>query len=106
MPRFMFQANYTLEGLKGLLKEGGTGRQKAIETMVASLGGHLDSIHYAFGDTDVFVIGELPDEEAAAAASLRITATGMATVRTVKLLEPSQIDAAIDRKLEYRAPGA
>ena len=43
MPRFMFMANYTLEGLQGLLKEGGTGRKKAVETLVTSLGGRLDS---------------------------------------------------------------
>lgn len=105
MPRFMFRANYTLEGLQGLLKEGGTGRRKAIETLATSLGGHLISFDYAFGDTDAYVICELPDDEAAAAASLKITATGMAAVSTVRLLDPSQIDDAIDRQLEYRAPG-
>lgn len=106
MPRYLLQANYTLEGLQGLLKEGGTGRKKSIETLTSSLGGQLLSIDYAFGDTDVFVMCELPDDEAAAAASLRVTASGMATVRTVKLLAPEQVDAAIDRKLEYRAPGS
>jgi uncharacterized protein with GYD domain len=106
MPRYLFRANYTLEGLQGLMKEGGTGRQKAIETLTSGLGGHLASLDYAFGDDDVYVICELPDDETAAAVSLRITASGAVTVRTTKLLSPEQIDAAVDRELEYRKPGA
>ncbi len=105
MPRYLLQANYTTEGLKGLIAEGGTGRTKAVETALSSLGGHLVGMDFAFGDTDVFVTCDLPDDEAAAAASLRITAGGMVSVRTVKLLTPEQIDAAVDRQLEYRGPG-
>jgi uncharacterized protein with GYD domain len=106
VPRYLFRANYTLEGLQGLMKEGGTGRRKAIETLASGLGGHLVSLDYAFGDDDVYVICELPDDETAAAVSLRITASGAVTVGTTKLLSPEQIDVAIDRELEYRKPGA
>jgi uncharacterized protein with GYD domain len=106
MPRYMFRANYTLEGLQGLMKEGGTGRRMAIETLASGLGGQLVSLDYALGEDDVYALCELPDDEAAAAASLRITASGAVTVHTIKLLSPEQIDAAIDRELEYRKPGA
>lgn len=106
MPRYLFRANYTLEGLQGLMKEGGTGRKKAIETLTSSLGGHLVSLDYAFGADDVYAICELPDDESAAAASLRITASGAVTTETIKLLSPEQIDSAIDRELVYRKPGA
>ncbi len=106
MPRYLIRANYTLEGLQGLLKEGGTGRRKAVETLASSLGGHLVSLDYAFGSDDVYGICELPDDESAAALSLRITASGSVTVDTIKLLSPEQIDTAIDRELEYRKPGA
>lgn len=106
MPRYMVRAKYTIEGLQGLLKEGGTGRRKAIETLTSSLGGYLVSLDYAFGADDVYAICELPDDETAAAMSLRITASGSVTVDTIKLLSPEQIDAAIDRELEYRKPGA
>jgi hypothetical protein len=74
--------------------------------LVSSLGGHLVSLDCAFGDDDVYVICELPDDEAAAAAGVRITATGAVTAHTIKLLSPEQIDSAIDRELEYRKPGA
>lgn len=106
MPRYLFRANYTLEGLQGLLKEGGTGRKKAVETLASSLGGHLVSLDYAFGSDDVFAICELPDDETAAAISLRITASGAVNVDTIKLLTPEQIDTAIEREVQYRKPGA
>ena len=105
MPRYLFRANYTFEGLQGLMKEGGTGRQKAIDTLATSVGGHLVSLDYAFGADDVYLVCELPDDETAAALSLRVTASGAATVHTIKLLSPEQIDAAVDRELEYRTPG-
>ena len=31
MPKYLFQASYTTEGAKGLLKEGGTKRRAAVE---------------------------------------------------------------------------
>jgi uncharacterized protein with GYD domain len=103
--RYMFRASYTLEGLRGLMEEGGTGRKKAIETLASSLGGHLVSLDFAFGDDDVYAICDLPNDEAAAAASLRITASGAVTVSTTKMLSPEQIDAAVDHELTYRKPG-
>jgi uncharacterized protein with GYD domain len=106
MPRYMIRANYTVEGLQGLMKEGGTGRKKAIETLASGLGGHLASLDFAFGDDDVYAICELPDDETAAAVSLRITASGAVSVKTTKLLSPEQIDVAIGREIEYRMPGA
>ena len=106
MSRYLFRANYTLEGLQGLLKEGGTGRKKAIETLASKLGGHLVSLDYSFGDDDVYAVCDLPDDETAAAVSLRLTASGAVNIQTVKLLSPEQIDAATQRELEYRKPGA
>jgi uncharacterized protein with GYD domain len=106
MPRYMVRASYTLEGLQGLLKEGGTGRRKAIETLASALGGELISLDFAFGDDDVFAIVEIPDDETAAAVSMRIGASGAVNVKMTKLLTPEQIDAAADRELEYRKPGA
>lgn len=105
MPAYMIRATYTLDGLHGLLEEGGSGRRKSIETLVSSLGGHLESIHWAFGEKDVYVVCDLPDDEAAAAASLRVSASGMVRSDVVKLLTAEQVDTATDRQLEYRPPG-
>ena len=53
MPKFLFDASYTAEGVKGLLKEGGSSRRQMVEDMVGALGGKLVGFWYAFGEDDV-----------------------------------------------------
>ena len=43
MPKYMFQASYTTEGLKGLFKDGGSKRQEALEDVVKGMGGSAES---------------------------------------------------------------
>jgi uncharacterized protein with GYD domain len=106
MAKYLFEANYTAEGLAGLKKAGAASRVAAIGDMCAGLGGSLESFHFAFGGVDAFVVCNLPDDEAAAAAALTVGASGMATVSTTKLLTTEQIDSAIGRAVAYRPPGS
>ena len=105
MPKYLFQASYTAEGTKGLLKDGGTGRKAAIEQLFKSAGGKLESIYYAFGGDDLFLIGDFPDATSAASVSLTVGATGAASIKTTVLLSPEEIDAATKKSVNYRAPG-
>ena len=105
MPRYLWQISYTTTGAKGLLSEGGTARRDAITAMVESVGGHVEACYYAFGATDLYVIGELPDEVAAASLSLRTAVAGGARSQTVVLLTPEQIDEAAHREVSYSPPG-
>jgi uncharacterized protein with GYD domain len=91
--------------VKGLLKEGGTGRRKAVDQLVAGLGGKVEAFYYALGDEDVFVIADLPDNTAAAAISLAVNATGAVQLKTVPLLAVEDIDEAAKKTAEYRPPG-
>ena len=106
MPRFLIEANYTPEGVKGLQNEGGSGRREAVAQVAESVGGRLESFYFAFGDHDAYVVVDLPDNEAAAAVALTVNAAGGATTRTVVLLTPEEVDAASKRSVEYRPPGA
>ncbi len=106
MAKYMFVASFTAEGAKGILAEGGTRRRETLETTFASLGGTLESFYFAFGSDDVFLIGELPGNAAAAAAALTTSATGAVQTRTVVLLTPEEVDAAAKLAPNYRAPGA
>jgi uncharacterized protein with GYD domain len=105
MPKYLIQANYVAEGVKGLLKEGGSSRRAAIEKLAKSVGGTMEAFYYAFGDTDVYVILDLPDNSAAAACVLTVNAGGGATVKTTVLMTPEEIDAASKKSPSYRAPG-
>lgn len=105
MPKYLFHASYTESGLKGLLKEGGSSRREALAQALKGLGGTLESFYYAFGDTDVFTIVDLPDNVTTLAASLVINASGAAKVRTTVLVSPEEIDQAAKKSVEYRPPG-
>jgi uncharacterized protein with GYD domain len=106
MAKYLFEANYTPEGLKGLKQAGAASRVAAITDMCTGLGGSLESFHFAFGGVDAFVVVDLPDDEAAAAAALTVGASGLAQVKTVKLLTAAETDAAVSRSVAYRPPGA
>ena len=106
MPKYLIHASYTAEGAKGLLKDGGSKRRQAAEAALKSAGGTLEAFYFAFGDHDVYTIVELPDNEAAAAVALTVNAAGGASVRTVVLVEPEEVDAAAKRSADYRPPGS
>ena len=106
MPKYMIEASYTLDGVKGVQSAGGTSRRDAVAKAAESAGGRLETFYFAFGDHDVYTIVELPDNESAAAVALGVNAAGGATVRTVVLLTPEEVDAAAKRSVSYRPPGA
>ncbi len=105
MPRYLWQISYTATGAQGLLSEGGTSRRDAITAMVESVGGQVEACYFAFGTTDLYVIGELPDDVAAASLSLRTAVAGAARSQTVVLLTAEQLDEATRREVAYRPPG-
>ena len=105
MPKYLFHASYTEEGLKGLLKEGGSKRREAVEQAVKGLGGTLETFYYAFGETDVFAIADLPDNVSSTALSLIIHSAGRATVKTTVLITPQEVDQATKKSVDYRPPG-
>jgi len=105
MAKYLFEARYTIEGAKGLAREGGTGRRTAISKMAEGMGGKLESFYYAFGDVDAYVIVDLPDNVAAASIALAVNQAGGAAVKTVVLLAPEDMDKAGKKSVDYRAPG-
>ena len=106
MPKYLFQASYTQEGLGGLMDDGATGRKEMAEHLVASLGGSIESFYYAFGDSDLYVIAELPDDASAAAASVAVGASGTASIKTTVLVTPETIDEAVKKSVGYPSPGS
>src|SRR5256884_9248789 len=106
MARFLFQASYSPEGIKGVLKDGGTGRRTAVEAAVKSLGGKLEGFYYAFGNTDVYVIVDGLDNATAAAFSMGVGSTGsLGRLKTTVLMTPEETDQASKKTMSYRAPG-
>jgi uncharacterized protein with GYD domain len=105
MPKYLLEVSYTLDGVRGIVAKGGSARKAAAQAAAKSVGGKLDVFYFAFGGTDVFTIAELPDNAAAAALALAVTAGGGASVRTVVLLTPDEIDSATQMTVKYSPPG-
>jgi uncharacterized protein with GYD domain len=105
MAKYLLEVNYTLEGVRGVVAKGGSARKAAAAAASKSVGGKLEAFYFGFGKTDVYAIADLPDNEAAAALALTVSAGGGAEVRTVVLLTPEEVDAAVQQKVKYTAPG-
>jgi uncharacterized protein with GYD domain len=106
MSKYLIIANYTSDGVKGVLAGGGSARRAAVAGSIAALGGSLESFYFGFGDDDAYVVVDLPDNVAAASIALQVAASGMATARTVVLLTPEEVDQASKAPSVYRPPGA
>ncbi|MBI1880763.1 MAG: GYD domain-containing protein [Chloroflexi bacterium] len=105
MPRYLFHGNYVGEGLKGLLKDGGSKRREAVAKLLEGMGGKVEAFYYAFGDEDVFVICDMPDNASAAALSLVVNASGAVAIKTTVLMTPEEVDEATKKTVAYRPPG-
>ena len=106
MGKYLVKSRYTSEGVKGVASTGGTSRREAVAKMAEGLGGSLESFYFAFGETDVYVVLDLPDDRAAAAASMAVSAAGAVTSEVVVLLTPADIDAAAKVSVDYSPPGS
>jgi uncharacterized protein with GYD domain len=106
MPKYLITGSYTVQGATGLLAEGGRGRADAVNKLIASLGGTVESFYFGFGGDDFYVTVDLPSNTAAAAGATAVAAAGGASPRTIVLLTPDEVDAAMKLTPAYRAPGA
>jgi uncharacterized protein with GYD domain len=105
VPKYLLQATYTAEGAKGLAREGGSKRRAQVEEMLKRLGGRLDDFYYAFGESDVYLIAEVPDAVSAAAISLAVNESGAVHCKTTVLITPEEMDQATKKAVAYRPPG-
>jgi uncharacterized protein with GYD domain len=105
MPKFLIKASYNSDGVRGLIKEGGSRRRAAVQKIVEGMGGKLEAFYYAYGADDAVIIVDLPDAAAGLAISLTVNASGAVRLATTPLITPEEIDAASKKTVEYKAPG-
>ena len=80
MSKYLVIAHYTAEGMKGILKEGGTARAAAVERLFASLGGKLESFYFDLGNCNSYITMHLPDNVSLTTAALVLAASGTVTI--------------------------
>jgi uncharacterized protein with GYD domain len=106
MPKYLIEASYTAEGLRGLQKDKASGRKQAVTKVVESLEGKVEAMYFALGEHDVVIIADFPDTVSAAALSLSVSATGLVRTKSTALLTIEETDRALTKKINYRGPGA
>ncbi len=107
MPKYMIEAAYSPDGLKGVISKGGSSRREAIQAMAESLGGSVDALYFAFGDSDIFVVIDMPDNVSTAAVMMTVSASGaLSNAKTTVLLTPEDVDAAAQKSVDYSPPGS
>ena len=103
MPAYMYRVGYTAESWAAQTKNKVTDRQKAITPVVRSLGGRILSFYYAFGEDDVILIAQMPDNKAAAALSIAAAAGGAVThVTTTPLMTVAEAMGAMRQSKRAR----
>ena len=106
MPRYLVQASYSNESTAAMISNP-ENRVAVIRQLVESVGGTLESFNFAFGDYDVVIIGDLPDNTTMAALSMAVSASG--SVKDLKTTPLLSVDEAMEalRKagsVGYRPP--
>jgi uncharacterized protein with GYD domain len=105
MSKFLMQVSFTREGTRGLTKEGGTKRRQLVEQFFGAVGGKLEILYFAFGDTDVYAVADFPDNVSAAAISLAANSTGAVHAKATVLITPVVMDQAAQKSEGLRPPG-
>jgi len=106
MPKLLITASYTSDGAKGLLVEGGSGRRAQVQQALQSIGGKLETMYFAYGDTDVILIADVPDAVSGLALSVVASASGTVRITTTPLITVEEMDAACKKSVAYRGAGA
>ena len=105
MPKYLVEATYTHEGLRGLVRDKASGRSAAVRKALESLGGKAEAVYFSFGDHDVMVLADIPDNISAAALAIAVSASGLVRCKTTPLLTVEEVDQAIAKTVQYKAPG-
>ena len=86
MAHYLIQVAYNTSGLGALVKDP-QDRIEKVRPAVEALGGSIEAAYYAFGEFDIVLTCEMPDNTAAAAMALAVGAGGtVSSYRTTVLL--------------------
>src|SRR6266540_2832910 len=98
MPLYLYQLAYTSESLAAQIKNPQDRLEVAAKPALQAVGGKLVGGGYSFGEYDVQILYEAPDDVSAAAVALAVSAGGaIKSGRTTRLLSGSDWVAALKK---------
>ncbi|MGA8270565.1 MAG: GYD domain-containing protein [Candidatus Sulfotelmatobacter sp.] len=97
MPHYLHQIAYSREGWEALMAHP-QNRIEAVRPAIEKLGGKIETAWFAFGEYDVIVVAELPDNVSAAAIAIAFASGGACkTVQTTPLMSPEEALQAVKK---------
>jgi uncharacterized protein with GYD domain len=100
MPHYLHQVAYAREGWQALIAQP-QDRVEAVKQSIEKLGGRIKAAYFAFGDYDVVIITEMPDNVTAAGISIAFAGGGACkAVHTTPLLSPEEALQAVKKASE------
>lgn len=97
MPHYLVQVAYSREGWEALVEQP-QDRIEAVRPSIERVGGKITNAYFAFGDYDVVIIAELPDNVSAAAIAMAFAGGGACkAVNTTPLLTSSEAVEAMKK---------
>jgi uncharacterized protein with GYD domain len=103
MPKYLIFASYSIEGVKGFQKDKASGRRAAVSKAVATVGAKLEQMYFTFGEDDVAMVVDAPDNASILAISVAAGASGLCRMRTTPLITVEEADTAVETHLTYPA---
>ena len=85
MPHYLIQVGYNSDGIAALVRQP-QDRIEKVKPAIEGLGGRVECAYYAFGEHDIVLIVEMPDNEKAAAMALAVGAGGACSAYTTTVL--------------------
>jgi uncharacterized protein with GYD domain len=100
MPHYLHQVAYSREGWQALVNQP-QDRIEAVRPAIEKLGGKIKSAWFAFGEYDIVVISEMPDNISAAAIAMAFAGGGACkAVQTTPLLSAAEAVQAMKKASE------
>jgi len=100
MPVYLHQIAYSREGWQALLSQP-QDRVEAVRPAIEKLGGKIREAWFAFGEYDVVLVSEMPDNVSAAAIAMAFAGGGACkSVQTTPLLSTAEAVQAMRKANE------
>jgi uncharacterized protein with GYD domain len=104
MAKYLFTIRITAQGANNDLPHLGTGFELSLRDIVNQAGGTVDQIYFTLGETDIFLIADLPAIATAAALAATIVAGTHAIVRTIPIFEVADIELELGKGWQWLPP--
>jgi uncharacterized protein with GYD domain len=96
VPKFLFCGSYSPEGIRRLGSAGASGERKRLEKVIGDAGGVVETLYWAFGERDLYLVADLPSSVAAGGVTLAVGGAGELKLTTVFLETVDEVQAALD----------